>query len=76
MLFDDGDYTFGDVDSGDSNVMDFRNIVTHECGHAAGMGHPSDDCTEEAMYRFADIDEIKKIDLNAGDIAGIKKLYK
>ena len=76
MVFDDDDFTFGDVEGGDSNVMDFRNIVTHEAGHAAGMGHPSDDCTEETMYRLADIDEIKKIDLNAGDIAGIKKLYK
>ncbi len=52
--------------------MDFQNIVTHE----SGMGHPSDDCTEETMYRFASLGETKKRTLNAGDIAGIKKLYK
>jgi len=55
--------------------MDFENIATHELGHAAGMGHPSDSCTEETMYRFADFGEIKKQTLEAGDIAGIKALY-
>ena len=75
MVLDDVDFDFGNADV-DSGVMDFLNIVTHEVGHAAGMGHPSDDCTEETMFRFADIDETKKRDLNAGDKAGIKKLYK
>ena len=56
--------------------MDFENIATHELGHAMGMAHPADSCTEETMYRFASSGETKKRTLNAGDIAGIKGLYK
>ena len=46
MVCDDEDFDFGDAgstsedDLGDTDVMDFLNIVTHEAGHAAGMGHP------------------------------------
>ncbi|MEK0349324.1 MAG: hypothetical protein QQN50_06000 [Nitrosopumilus sp.] len=39
------------------------------------MGHPTDDCTEETMYRFAGAGETKKRDLNTGDITGIQRLY-
>ena len=56
--------------------MDFENIAQHELGHSFGLGHPSDGCTEETMYRFASEGETKKRNLNSGDIAGIKKLYK
>ena len=55
--------------------MDFENIAQHELGHAFGLGHPSDTCTEETMYRFASNGETKKRDLYDGDIAGIKALY-
>ena len=55
--------------------MDFENIATHELGHTVGMGHPSDYCTEETMFRFASAGETKKQTLEAGDIAGISKLY-
>lgn len=61
---------------GNIDVMDLQNIVTHEAGHAAGLDHPSDDCTEETMYPFAENGETKKRTLHTGDIAGIKKLYK
>ncbi|MBS3106029.1 matrixin family metalloprotease [Candidatus Woesearchaeota archaeon] len=56
--------------------MDYQNIATHEFGHAAGMNHPSDSCTEETEYRFAQSGETKKRTLNAGDISGIIKLYR
>lgn len=72
-LFDDVDFDWST--SGEAGKMDFQNIATHEFGHAAGMGHPDDSCTEETMYRFADFGETKKRDLNAGDIAGINELY-
>ncbi len=55
--------------------MDFLNVATHEIGHAMGLDHPSDTCTEETMYAYADWRETKKRTLNAGDIAGIQKLY-
>ncbi|MFN2432064.1 MAG: matrixin family metalloprotease [Gemmatimonadota bacterium] len=50
-------------------------MVVHELGHAMGMGHPSDSCTEETMYRFATEGETKKRDLFTGDIAKINDLY-
>jgi len=74
-VFDDPDYLWGNADANPA-VMDYWNIAAHELGHAAGMGHPSDGCTEETMYRFGQQGETKKRTLNAGDIAGIKKLYK
>ena len=55
------------------NAMDFLNIATHEIGHAVAMDHPSDLCTEETMYAYADYGETKKRTLNAGDITGIGK---
>ncbi len=61
--------------TGEAGKMDYQNIATHEFGHAAGLGHPSDSCTEETMYRFASEGETNKRDLHAGDIAGIQKLY-
>lgn len=82
MIFDDADFTWGNAGStnesalGDTSVMDLLNIAVHEAGHAAGMGHPSDACVEETMFRFSTQGETKRRTLHAGDIAGIKKLYK
>ena len=67
-------YLFGNFD-GTATLMDYQNIATHEFGHALGLAHPDDTCTEETMYRFADFNETKKRDLNSGDIAGINDLY-
>lgn len=67
-------FTFGDFD-GTTTVMDYRNIATHEFGHALGLTHPDDTCTEETMYRFAAFNETKKRTLEAGDVAGVNELY-
>ena len=67
-------FIFGDA-SGNTGIMDFLGIAAHEVGHAAGMDHPEDTCTEETMYAYASTAETRKRDLNDGDIAGIKKLY-
>jgi len=72
VMFDDADFEWGNADP---TKMDFQNIATHEYGHAAGMSHPANTCTEETMYAFAADGETKKQDLNAGDIAGIRALY-
>jgi len=72
-LFDD-EFLWGDATI-NPNLMDLQNIATHEFGHAAGMGHPNNGCTEETMYAYASESETKKRTLNAGDIKGIKALY-
>lgn len=68
-------FVFGDA-SINTGVMDILGIAAHEVGHAAGMGHPDSTCVDETMFAYAATGETKKRDLNAGDIAGIKKLYK
>lgn len=73
QIYDDTDFSWDTDGSADS--MDFLNIAVHEVGHAAGMGHPSDSCSQETMFRFATEGETQKRTLNAGDIAGINALY-
>ena len=76
QVYDDVDFDWSDSSvSGVASKMDFENISTHEIGHAVGMGHPSDSCSDETMYRYASFGEIKKRDLNTGDINGINALY-
>ncbi len=76
MVFDDVDFDWSAEAAGVAGKMDFLNIATHEIGHAAGLGHPANTCTEETMYAYANYGETMKRNLNAGDIAGIKALYK
>lgn len=73
MVFDEVDFNWSST--GEIDKMDFENIATHEIGHATGMGHPDNSCTEETMFAFADEGETKKRDLHTGDITGIQKLY-
>lgn len=73
QVYDDVDFTWST--SGAAGDMDFQNIATHEIGHALGLSHPDDTCTTETMYRFASEGETNKQDLEAGDIAGVEKLY-
>ena len=80
-VFDDVDFFWGDAGPtsetslGNTSIMDYQNIATHEFGHGGGMAHPSDSCVNETMYRFSQAGETKKRTLNAGDVEGIKKLY-
>jgi hypothetical protein len=70
---DDGNWMWGTSAGGDA-LMDFESIAQHEIGHAVGLGHPGG-CPDETMYAYGAPGEIKKRDLNAGDIAGVSKLY-
>lgn len=61
---------------GSSTTFDVQNIITHEMGHAAGLGHdssPRDGCL--TMYKYADYGETGKRTLGLGDKLGMKKLY-
>ncbi|HCP08851.1 MAG TPA: hypothetical protein DIT25_03585 [Candidatus Moranbacteria bacterium] len=61
----------------ETTKMDFENIATHELGHSVGMGDLyTTSCSEQTMYGYANYGEINKRDLEAGDIAGIRELYK
>ncbi len=82
IIYDDTDFfwidatTTSEMRINGQPVEDFHNLSAHELGHGGGLGHPDDSCNQETMYRFASTGEIIKRTLNAGDIAGIKNLYK
>jgi hypothetical protein len=62
--------------SGESSKFDVENVVAHEFGHVAGLGHvnaPQDGCL--TMYRFAGTGETQKRTLGWGDKLGMDELY-
>lgn len=59
----------------DTEAYDFWAVAAHELGHAAGMDHPDNSCTEETMYAFANTGETKQRTLHDGDKAGISNLF-
>jgi len=73
QVYDDEDFDWSYT--GEAGKMDFLNIATHEVGHATGLSHPGDTCTEETMYASAAFAETKKQTIESGDIAGIQELY-
>ncbi len=74
QVYDQDDFDW--ATDGNSTDMDLDNIATHEVGHAFGLGDLfSNDCTTQTMYGYASEGQINKRSLEAGDIAGINKLY-
>jgi hypothetical protein len=59
-----------------ATTLDVQNTVTHEFGHAAGLGHvhaPQDGCL--TMYPYVAFGEIQKRTLGLGDKLGMQTLY-
>lgn len=75
QVYDDVTYDWSAESAGVAGKMDFDNIATHELGHSVGMGDLYNSCVEETMYGYSATGEIKKRDLNTGDIQGINALY-
>lgn len=83
QIYDDVDYDWSDdcltqdCTSEGSKKMDFENIATHELGHSVGMDDLyNSDCSDQTMYGYATEGETEKRTLEAGDITGVKELYK
>ena len=67
-----------DAEDGDpeSAFFDVENVISHEFGHVAGLGHvnaPKDGCL--TMYALSGKGEIQKRDLGFGDQLGMDVLY-
>lgn len=75
QVYDDVSYDWSAESGGVAGKMDFDNIATHELGHSVGMGDLYNSCIEETMYGYSATGEIKKRDLNTGDIQGVNALY-
>lgn len=74
QVYDDFDYDWSTTS--EANKMDFDNIATHELGHSVGLADLYDSrCSEQTMFGYATNGETKKRTLEAGDIAGVNKLY-
>lgn len=59
-----------------TNAYDVRNIATHEIGHVCGLADLyTARSSQLTMYGYGGIGEVKKDSLEAGDIAGLQKLY-
>jgi len=53
MVLDEVDFDWSAQTDAVAGKMDLLNIFVHEAGHALGLGHPGDTCTEETMYAYA-----------------------
>ena len=75
MVFDDMDFPWGDADL-DSDVMDYKNIATHELGHSCGFTDQySSACSEATMFGYSSIGETKKRSLDMADRMAVCNLY-
>lgn len=75
QVYDEVDFDWSS--SGEAGKMDFENIATHELGHSVGLDDLYQDaCKLGTMFGYADYGETIKRSLEAGDIAGVRELYK
>lgn len=69
------DFVWGDADL-NSSLMDLENIVTHEMGHAVGLGDIyTTVCDSVTMYGYSGEGDTAKRTLEQSDIKGLQKMY-
>jgi hypothetical protein len=57
-------------------LFDLQNVATHEVGHTAALFHVSAEADAAlTMYPGAGRDEVRKRDLGAGDVLGLRAAY-
>ena len=57
-----------------STQYDLQSVITHEVGHALGLGHPDDTERTAVMYKSFSPGETRRT-LSSDDIAGIAAIY-
>lgn len=57
-----------------SSEYDFQSVITHEVGHALGLGHSADSVTDAVMYKSFAPGETRRT-LSSDDISGIQDIY-
>lgn len=61
----------------DNSTYDAQNIMTHELGHWLGLNDEYDAgaFSNNTMYGYGSINEVKKNTLTSGDVSGIQVIY-
>lgn len=67
-------HTFAIGRNPNANEYDFQSVITHEVGHALGLGHPADTETDAVMYKSFRDGQMRR-ELSSDDIAGIQDIY-
>ena len=58
------------------NVYDLQSVVTHEFGHTFGLSDLyNSQCSQETMYGYGSMNDIRQRTLNDGDISGLQIIY-
>ena len=55
--------------------FDIRNIVTHEAGHVCGLADLGERWSGQTMYGYSYAGDVGKVNLGAGDIRGLQRIY-